>query len=204
MSIDDIINTLKVNTFPKDDLDGFYRSFGKEFMVRTDGRVDRLRMATRREVLKLIMFSKSPLLDKFRDWTSQVLADVMRQGYHVDPRLIAQGPHNDPIVTALDAAKQSYLMGLRHEKRIEAIEGQIGRGMTQRTLAAYLDDHGIKKVSVDVLKEEGRRVRAICKREGFIIPEDKVCNGGNFMARMWPIEALDMWFPGFKQRYGID
>jgi hypothetical protein len=86
---------------------------------------------------------------------------------------------------------------------IEAAKDSPRHQPTHWTLAFWLAEHDVK-VTVDVLRQEALRVRAICQAQGFIVPDERVCTGSNFPMRLWPSEALDIWWPDFKQRHGID
>jgi hypothetical protein len=90
-------------------------------------------------------------------------------------------------------------------KRLDAtvarIERESGLKGSHWTVAAWIAHHG-HAASVESLKNEGSILRGICLSHQFAIPPEKVCNGGNFPARQWPIEAMRIWWPGCCARHG--
>lgn len=142
MCVSDAINAVGAEFFPPKQLAGFYVRFGKEFFVRSNGSVERLRMATREDIFKLLMHCHSPKLAAFRDWASKVLTDVIRKGYHVDPHFNGSAPlppdlANDPIIAIRVQQIEMEKAILAVDAKAEAAKSEAAKAV--RNTALVLD-----------------------------------------------------------------
>ncbi len=97
---------------------------------------------------------------------------------------------------------KAMVQGLKKiDQRIDRIEQESGLRGGHWTVAAWIAHHGYSATR-EALKDEGSILRGICLQHRIAIPEAKVCNGGNFPARQWPIEAIRIWWPGCCARHG--
>lgn len=85
--------------------------------------------------------------------------------------------------------------------RVAKIEDQADLTSRHWSVATWISYHGYS-ASIDALKEEGGILRGICLSHGIPIGDKKICNGSQWPARQWPIEAIRLWWPGCCARHG--
>lgn len=182
-------------------------------MVAIDGLSHPTNLVSLESFFKFCMLNPSPQLNAFRDDLARAARSIQARGSYIDPdagpgAFIPAGFESNPTVRML-----ATLMD--HEVRMERLGGEVrelreeiedvrernGRGPSHWTVAAWIAHHGFS-ATVDVMKDEGGFLRRICRDRGIAFPEEKVCNGGSFPARMWPIEAIRIWWPECCQRHG--
>jgi hypothetical protein len=161
------------------------------------------------------MRNPSPKLDAYRDELARIARSVQQRGSYIDPgagpkAYIPPGFENNKNMQMLailmdQEAKVGQLAVAVAETKgdVAEIRQQIGRGPSAWTVAAWLSLHGVKLFK-DEISHEGRILSGICKNRGFVVSEERVCNGGEFPARLWPREAINIWWPDFCRRMGAE
>jgi hypothetical protein len=150
--------------------------------------------------------NSSPKLHAFREQLSRIGTRVQQHGSYIDPQagpaaFIPSGLENDHI-TQMCAMIISQRQQMEHlgqqvtgiKGEVDTLRNQIGRGATDWSVAVWLAEHG-HSASEQFCSQEGRRLRRICDHHNIAVSKEKVCNGLNWPARRWPIEAIKIWWP---------
>lgn len=124
--------------------------------------------------------------------------DLLEVVEDLNERLSGQAATTRGIIEAMKQERSERRQLATRLDRIEQEGGQVG---AHWTVAAWISLHDYRATK-DAMKEEGGILRGICMQNNFAIPDRKVCNGGNFPARQWPIEAIRIWWPGCCARHG--
>lgn len=196
-----------------DGLRSFLRQRGFPAEVDFGARFEHTSLVTFEAFFYFCMIHPSPRLDSLREHLARIAGSVQRRGGYFDPdasasRYLSEDTENDPdcqILAQLLKQKEEQVRQRKEMGRIgtevREIREQIGRGPSSWTVAAWLDKQGYR-ATVDIMKHEGSELRRICNSRGITVPDEKVCNGGSFPARMWPMEAIRVWWPQCCGRYG--
>lgn len=221
MCVADAINALGPESFPQDRLIGFYHGYGQEFLVGSNGSAELVRMAIRRDIINLILQSHSPKLERFREWASRVLTDVIQQGYHVDPRLagaasLTPDMVNDPIIAM--RVKQLELEGEVHQLRIEnnatratAVAARDASQLILDQVRGHHDWYALapwarKKAGISLSEqmasyEATHYLKPLCLQHGIDPSEFKVHHTKYVDINSYPEWALWEWAEGYAQRH---
>jgi hypothetical protein len=162
---------------------------------------------------KYCMLNPSSRLNSFRDQLAGVARDVQQRGSHISQNsgasaYLTSETENDPtsqmLAAMLQQRRETAQLGRQVavvEQRVDSLSNQIGHGPSHWTVAAWIDYHGYK-AALDVAKDEGLQLRRICLSRNIAIRQDKSCSGSSFSSRMWPMEAIRIWWPECCQRHG--
>jgi hypothetical protein len=209
--VKDIIATLGSGVIT-DYIRGKINARARIMVVDDDGRVGSERVLHEGDLYSICGLVPSEALDAFRDQVGMVLEQIRRHGYFAAPGAANPGLPSelmdDPIIRLRteQIRQQKQIEEARRvaddaSGKVDDLREQVGRGPQHWTITAWCTYHGVH-VTKSVAKDEGGRVSRICRRRGYVVPEEKVCHGDDFPARRWPLEAILDWWPDFLERYG--
>lgn len=167
---------------------------------------------------RFCQLNPSSQLDAFRTALERMTRSVQERGSYIDPSAgpaahIPPGLEGNKTVQILALMMHQEVRLDQQERRQLAIEGivsevrgeiadvrqELGRGPSGWAIVIWLRACGIR-ADQELVRQEGLNVRKICLARGFLIGEEKVCNGGQHPARIWPWEAIEIWWPEFCRR----
>lgn len=105
------------------------------------------------------------------------------------------------IGATIGALKQQQHQIDDHHHQIADLRREVGIQANHYTVQAWVTWHG-HRMSEDAARDEGMRLHLICRERGIAVPTVKVCNGGRFAVRNWPLDAIRIWWPDCCVRYG--
>jgi hypothetical protein len=166
---------------------------------------------------KFCMLNPSPKLDSFRDGLARIARSIQDRGSYIDPQagakaFIPPGLEDNKTAQMLAALMQQEVQMQRLGQEVAGIKSeiadvrqQIGRGPLGWTIAGWFSQHN-HKATEDVIRCEGMRAREICIALGTAVPPDneRVCNGGKFPARVWPLEVIRVWWRDYCRRNDME
>ena len=199
--LDDIIDVLGRHTFG--DTGAVRQRHG--VWSHVNGPKGRMSLQTVDEegAVNLIMMSHSPHGERVRRAVSKIMVALRRDGPEAAVAMMSSAAmkSSDPITIALQATLEIRQQQLALANEVGELRQQIGRGPSEWTISAWLSNKGIK-CDGETAKREGLICRKISNRLGFIPNPSKVCSGGEYPARMWPMAVIKEWWPDFCRRCG--
>lgn len=105
------------------------------------------------------------------------------------------------IGVAIGALKQQQGQIDQLDRRLDDVHREMSIVANHYTVSAWVGWHGFK-MTEEATQQEGILLRRICDAWGIVYPQQKVCSGGRYAVRMWPMEAIRIWWPDCCRRYG--
>lgn len=184
--------------------------------VFTEGSTIICRLVKLGDFFHFCMMNPTERLTEFRDALAKMAKSVTNRGSYIDPvagagARLKPGEEADPLMATLATVMDVRSRQLSLESRVKQLDGDVasvkaalGQGPSAWTVAAWLKyqiPH--RTFAIDILKSEGGRLRRICDQRGIVVSGQKVCMGSDYPATMWPREAIDIWWPDFRNRFGV-